>query len=55
MKNMAKMGKIAIKRGFLGVKSALLGFKNYELASKIERQNGAKCRLFSQKQTNTKA
>ncbi len=28
----------------LGVKSEFLDLKNYELAAKLERQNGAKCR-----------
>ena len=51
---MARRGKTTIKKWFLGVKSALLGFKNYELASKLEKQNGAKCRLLSQKKTNPK-
>jgi len=37
------------KSGILGVKSAYLDPKNDGLATKIERQNGAKCRLYSQK------
>ncbi len=28
----------------LGVKSEFLDLKNYELAAKLERQNGVKCR-----------
>ena len=44
---MAQRGKIAIKKwGFRG-KSALLDMKKFELADKLERQNGAKCRLFA--------
>ena len=45
MKHMARKGKTAIKKwGFRG-KSALLDMKNFELADKLERQNGAKCRF----------
>ena len=42
------MGKIALKSRFLGVKSEYLGLKNYELATKLERQNGAKCNRHAQ-------
>jgi hypothetical protein len=35
----------------LGVKSEFLGLKKYELAAKIERLNGAKCRFCSLKRT----
>ena len=34
---MARRGKTTIKKWVLGAKSALLGFKNYELATKLER------------------
>ena len=44
MKYMVKKGKMVIKKWGLGSKSGFLGCKNNELASKIERQNGAKCR-----------
>ena len=47
MKYIAQKGKIAIKSGVLGAKSVFFGCKNNELASKIERQNGAKCRCSS--------
>ncbi len=47
MKNRAEKGKIAIKSVFLGAKSGLLGAKNNELATKLERLNGAKCRIFA--------
>jgi len=47
MKNRAEKGKIAIKKWFLGAKSTFLGAKNNEPATKLERQNGAKCRLFA--------
>ena len=47
MKNMAKKSKMAIKKWVLGAKSGFLGCKNNELASKMERQNGAKCRYSS--------
>ena len=33
----------------LGAKSEFWDLKNYELATKLERQNGAKCRLCPQK------
>ena len=42
-----KRAKQPLKSRFLGAKSGLLGVKNNELASKIERQYGAKCRLIS--------
>ena len=35
----------------LGAKSEFLDLKNYELATKLERQNGAKCREITQKRT----
>ena len=47
MKFMARKGKMTIKSGFLGVKSVFLGVNNNELTTKLERQNGAKCRLCS--------
>ena len=47
MRNRAEKGKIAIKSGFLGAKSALLGVNNNEMATKLERLNGAKCRFFA--------
>ena len=47
MKNMAKREKQPSKSGALGAKSDILGIKKYKLATKLERQNGAKCRLPS--------
>ena len=47
MKNRAEQGKIAIKKWVLRAKSGLLGTKNNELATKLERLNGAKCRFFA--------
>ena len=47
MKHMAKKDKIAVKKWGLGAKSGNLDVDNNELATKLERQNGAKCRLFS--------
>ena len=44
MKHMAKKGKIAVKKWVLGAKSKFFDLKKYEVATKIERQNGAKCR-----------
>ena len=39
--------KHTLKSGVLGGKSALLDMKIFEPADKLERQNGAKCRLFA--------
>ena len=45
MKHMPERGKMDIKSGVLGAKSGFLELKKYELATKLERQNGAKCRF----------
>ena len=37
--------KEPLKSRVLGAKSGFLELKNYELATKLERQNGAKCRF----------
>ena len=42
---MAKKAKIVVKKWILGAKSGKLELKKYELATKLERQNGAKCRV----------
>ena len=47
MKHMSKKGKIAVKSRFLGAKYSFSGLKKYELATNLERQNGAKRRPFS--------
>ena len=47
MKNRAKRAKQPLKSGVLGAKSDILGIKKYELTTKLERLNGAKCRLRS--------
>ncbi len=47
MKYMARKGKMVVKSGVLGAKSGFWGCKNHGLATKLERQNGAKCRWFS--------
>ena len=47
MKNMAKRGKMVVKKWVLGAKSGYSELKKYELATKLERLNGAKCRFFS--------
>ena len=39
----ARKGKNGHKSGVLGAKSGFLELKKYELATKLERQNGAKC------------
>jgi len=44
MKHMAENKKTDIKSGFLGTKSRFLELKKYGLATKLERQNSAKCR-----------
>ena len=41
-----KGAKWPLKSGFLGVKSGYLGLENDEPATKLERQNGAKCKQF---------
>ena len=45
MKHMPERGKMDIKSGVLGAKSGVLELKKYEQATKLERQNGAKCRF----------
>ena len=45
MKYMARKGKMGLKSRVLGVKSGYLELKKYELATKLERQNGAKWRF----------
>ena len=42
MRNMAEKGKTPLKSGILGCKSGFLGVENNELATKLERQKGAK-------------
>ena len=39
-----KGAKWPLRNGVLGVKSGYLGLENYEPATKLERQNGAKCK-----------
>ena len=43
-----------LKSRILGVKSGLLGLKNYVSATKLERQNGTKRKICSQKQASWK-
>ena len=47
MKHLAKKVKWPLKSGGLGAKSGFWGCKNNELATKLERQNGAKCRFLA--------
>ena len=54
-KTWLKRPKQPLKSGILGAKSGKFELKKYELATKQERQNGAKCRVYSLKQTNAKA
>ena len=51
---MAEKGKITAKKWVLGAKSGDLGVRKYGLATNLERQNGAKCRFSSPKQTKRK-
>jgi len=44
-----KRTKKSLKSRFLAVKRRLLGLKNYEMATNLERLNGAKCSFCSQK------
>ena len=55
MKNLGEKGKTGVKNGFLGVKWGQLDLKKHEHPTKIERQNGAKRRLLSQRETKQKA
>ena len=47
MKYMAKRGKIAVKKWEFRGKSGNLGAKKLRVGGQIERQNGAKCRLYA--------
>ena len=42
---MPERGKMDIKSGVFGAKSGFWELKKYGLATKLERQNGAKCRF----------
>jgi len=42
-----KRTKYPLKCRFLGAKSAYFSMKNNELTTKLERQNGAKCKFSS--------
>ena len=44
LKTWLRRAKHPLKSGILGAKSGDLGMKNYEPATKLERQNDAKCR-----------
>ena len=44
MKHNLQKAKQPLKSGFLEGKSEFWGMKNYELSTKLERLNGAKCR-----------
>ena len=44
-KTRLKRAKQPLKSGILGAESGKLELKKYELATKLERQNGAKCRF----------
>ena len=44
LKTWPKRAKHPPKSGVLGAKSREMGLKNYEFATNLERQNGAKCR-----------
>ena len=51
-KTWPKGAKWTLKSGVLGAKSVFWVLKNYELATKIERQSGAKCRFFLKRRQN---
>ena len=51
LKRRLKRVKLPLKSRFLGSKSVQLGMKNYEPTTKLERLNGAKYWLCSQKRT----
>lgn len=55
LKTWLKRAKQSPKSEVLGAKSRLLGLKNYEMTTKLERLNGAKCRQHTEKQTKEKA
>ena len=46
-----KMAKCTLKSGVLGAKSSNLGQAKARIGSKLERQNGAKCRWHAQNWT----
>jgi len=52
---MAEKGKTGFKNRILGVNWGQLDLKKHEHPTKIERQNGAKRELFSQRETKQKA
>ena len=54
MKNRAEKGKIGVKNRVLVVKWGQLDLKKHEHSTEIERRNGAKRKLFSQKGTKQK-
>jgi hypothetical protein len=47
LKTRLKRAKLPLKSEILGSKRVKLGVKNYESTTKLERQNGAKCRFYS--------
>ena len=47
MKNMAKRSKMVVKKWVFRGKKWVFGVEKYELATKLKRLNGAKCRFFS--------
>ena len=47
LKTRLRRAKWWLKSGVLGYKRGKLGVKNYESMTKLERQDGAKCRFYS--------
>ena len=45
MKHMVEKGKIAVKKWGFRRKKWIIAVQNHELDTKLERQNGAKCRF----------
>ena len=54
IKNRVRKGKMGVKNLLFSSKKQVFGLQNYELATKLERQNGAKCRFYSEIQTKHK-
>ena len=48
LKSWLKRAKQSPKSEVLGAKSRKLGLDNYETTTKLERLNGAKCRIYTE-------
>ena len=54
MKNMAERCEIVVKKWVFRGKKGVIGLEKYEVATNLERLNGAKRRFYSLKQTKRK-